>query len=51
MLTVPFMPLHSFSPFIMLPVIEYYAEIIMLCYDEQILISFPEFLVWEDIAI
>ena len=51
MLRVFLVPLHSFQPLIVLPIIKNHIKIIMLGNNEEIIIALSEFLIWENVAI
>lgn len=51
MLRIIFMTFHSLSPSFMIPVIEYDLKIIVLCDNQEVLITLSEFLIGEDIAV
>ena len=51
MLRIVFMSFYRFTPCFMIPVIEYDLKIIVLCDNQEVLITLSEFLIGEDIAV
>ena len=51
MLRIRLMPFNGISPLIMIPAVKDDLQMVMLCNDEQILITLHEFSIWEYVAV